>query len=66
MPSGGERMVNVKSYVRIKDDNTEAWLYLCAPEDGKRYEKAEEAVSALEDAVYSLEECVDNIETAVE
>ena len=41
MPSGGERMVNVKSYVRIKDDNTEAWLYLCAPEDGEGYEKAE-------------------------
>ena len=34
-------MVNVKSYVRIADDKTEAWLYLCAPEEGTRYEKPE-------------------------
>ena len=34
-------MVNVKSYVRISEDNTEAWLYLCAPEDGSSYEKSE-------------------------
>lgn len=34
-------MVNVKSYVRITDDRTEAWLYLCAPEDQESYEKAE-------------------------
>ncbi|MBO5031855.1 MAG: DUF342 domain-containing protein [Lachnospiraceae bacterium] len=34
-------MVNVKSYVRITDDKTEAWLYLCAPEDGASYEKPE-------------------------
>jgi hypothetical protein len=34
-------MVNVKSYVKITEDKTEAWLYLCAPEDGKRYEKQE-------------------------
>lgn len=34
-------MVNVKSYVRITDDKTEAWLYLCAPEDGTNYEKSE-------------------------
>lgn len=34
-------MVNVKSYVRITDDRTEAWLYLCAPEDGGMYEKGE-------------------------
>lgn len=34
-------MVNVKSYVRITDDKTEAWLYLCAPEDGTSYEKSE-------------------------
>ncbi len=34
-------MVNVKSYVRITDDKTEAWLYLCAPEDGHDYEKSE-------------------------
>ena len=34
-------MVNVRSYVRITDDNSEAWLYLCAPEDGSFYEKSE-------------------------
>lgn len=34
-------MVNVKSYVRIAEDKTEAWLYLYAPEDGTGYEKAE-------------------------
>lgn len=34
-------MVNVKSYVRITEDKTEAWLYLCAPDDGGRYEKSE-------------------------
>lgn len=34
-------MVNVKSYVRIADDRTEAWLYLCAPEDQETYEKSE-------------------------
>lgn len=34
-------MVNVKSYVRITEDKTEAWLYLCAPDDGARYEKSE-------------------------
>lgn len=34
-------MVNVKSYVRITEDKTEAWLYLCAPEDGTEYEKSE-------------------------
>lgn len=34
-------MVNVKSYVRIADDKTEAWLYLCAPEDGTSYDKSE-------------------------
>ena len=34
-------MVNVKSYVRITEDKKEAWLYLCAPEDGTEYEKSE-------------------------
>lgn len=34
-------MVNVKSYVRITDDKTEAWLYLCAPDEGTVYEKSE-------------------------
>ena len=35
-------MVNVKSYVRIAEDKTEAWLYLCAPEDDSTsYEKSE-------------------------
>lgn len=34
-------MVNVKSYVRVTEDKSEAWLYLCAPEDGREYEKAE-------------------------
>jgi hypothetical protein len=34
-------MVNVKSYVRITEDKSEAWLYLCAPEDGAQYEKSE-------------------------
>lgn len=34
-------MVNVKSYVRVTDDKTEAWLYLCGPEDGRDYEKSE-------------------------
>lgn len=34
-------MVNVKSYVRITEDKTEAWLYLCAPDDGTKYEKGE-------------------------
>lgn len=34
-------MVNVKSYVRIAEDKKEAWLYLCAPEEGTRYEKSE-------------------------
>lgn len=34
-------MVNVKSYVRITEDKTEAWLYLCAPDDGTKYEKSE-------------------------
>ncbi len=34
-------MVNVRSYVRITEDNTEAWLYLCAPEDGTSYDKSE-------------------------
>lgn len=34
-------MVNVKSYVRVTDDKTEAWLYLCAPEEGRDYEKSE-------------------------
>lgn len=34
-------MINVKSYVRITEDKTEAWLYLCAPEEGTRYEKSE-------------------------
>ena len=34
-------MVNVRSYVRIADDKTAAWLYLYAPEDGTSYEKSE-------------------------
>ncbi len=34
-------MVNVRSYVRITEDKTEAWLYLCAPDDGTKYEKSE-------------------------
>lgn len=34
-------MVNVRSYVRIAEDNSEAWLYLCAPEDAECYEKSE-------------------------
>ncbi|MDE7266307.1 MAG: FapA family protein [Lachnospiraceae bacterium] len=34
-------MVNVKSYVRITEDKSEAWLYLCAPDDGEMYEKSE-------------------------
>lgn len=35
-------MVNVRSYVRITEDKTEAWLYLCAPEEGgTQYDKAE-------------------------
>ena len=34
-------MVNSKSYVRITDDKTEAWLYLCAPEEGAGYDKTE-------------------------
>ena len=34
-------MVNVKSYVRITEDKKEAWLYLCAPDDGEMYEKSE-------------------------
>lgn len=34
-------MVNVRSYVRISDDKKEAWLYLCAPDDGTSYEKSE-------------------------
>jgi hypothetical protein len=34
-------MVNAKSYVRIAEDKTEAWLYLCEPEDGSQYEKHE-------------------------
>ncbi len=38
---GGERMVNVKSYVRITEDKKEAWLYLCAPEGDAQYEKSE-------------------------
>ena len=34
-------MVNVKSYVRITEDKSEAWLYLCAPDDGEMYEKSD-------------------------
>lgn len=34
-------MVSSKSYVRITDDKTEAWLYLSAPEDEEAYEKSE-------------------------
>lgn len=34
-------MVNVKSYVRINEEHTEAWLYLCAPETQNHYEKSE-------------------------
>ena len=34
-------MINAKSYVRITDDHSEAWLYLCAPEDQPEYNKAE-------------------------
>ena len=34
-------MINVRSYVRIAEDRTEAWLYLCAPEDEGMYEKSE-------------------------
>jgi hypothetical protein len=34
-------MVNGKSYVRIAEDKTEAWLYLCEPEDSGQYEKHE-------------------------
>ena len=34
-------MVNIRSYVRISEDNSEAWLYLCAPEDAEFYEKSE-------------------------
>jgi len=34
-------MVNSKSYVRITDDKTEAWLYLSPPVDELPYEKAE-------------------------
>lgn len=34
-------MVNDKSYVRVTDDAKEAWLYLCAPEEGESYEKTE-------------------------
>ena len=34
-------MINVKSYVRITEDKSEAWLYLCAPEDGVQYDKSE-------------------------
>jgi hypothetical protein len=34
-------MVNVKSYVRIAEDKTEAWLSLCEPEEADKYEKNE-------------------------
>ena len=34
-------MVNNKSYVRITDDKTEAWLYLCAPDEEELYDKTE-------------------------
>lgn len=34
-------MVNVRSYVRITDDNSEAWLYLCAPVGADKYDKSE-------------------------
>ena len=32
----------------------------------ERYQKSEEAVSALEDAMNSLEECIEHLETAAE
>lgn len=34
-------MVSNKSYVRVADDHSEAWLYLCAPEDQECYQKSE-------------------------
>lgn len=34
-------MVSDKSYVRITEDRSEAWLYLSAPEEEESYEKAE-------------------------
>ena len=34
-------MVSDKSYVRITEDKSEAWLYLCAPDNEADYEKAE-------------------------
>lgn len=34
-------MVSDKSYVRVTDDKTEAWLYLCAPENEENYDKTE-------------------------
>lgn len=34
-------MISSKSYVRITDDNSEAWLYLCAPEGQDSYQKSE-------------------------
>lgn len=34
-------MVSDKSYVRVTEDHSEAWLYLCAPEDEQSYTKSE-------------------------
>lgn len=34
-------MVSSKSYVRITDDHSEAWLYLSEPDDQEQYEKSE-------------------------
>ena len=34
-------MVSDKSYVRITEDKSEAWLYLCAPDSEADYDKAE-------------------------
>lgn len=34
-------MVSDKSYVRVTEDHSEAWLYLCAPEEEESYTKSE-------------------------
>lgn len=34
-------MINPKSYVRITEDHSEAWLYLCEPVEASEYNKSE-------------------------
>ena len=64
-----DKIEDLKTDIELLLDEEQDYLDTGFPENiqsGERYEKAEAAVSALEDAISSLEEAVESIDTAIE